>query len=130
MAEMGIGDGGRGGRAGISSGDGGLAFYDRVGIDDDGGVSIDDGGGLSIDSDDLVAQIRAQKAYCDSLELSLRSSNTSLVDHDVRRRPLMAEVARLVSHQSQASFSRPLADEEGELQNPDGDGVVAQMAEV
>ncbi|KAJ1452041.1 hypothetical protein M885DRAFT_569112 [Pelagophyceae sp. CCMP2097] len=35
-----------------------------------------------------------------------------------------------VDHDAQASFSRPLADEEGELQNPDGYGVVAQMAEV
>ncbi|KAJ1448155.1 hypothetical protein M885DRAFT_501222 [Pelagophyceae sp. CCMP2097] len=125
MAEMGIGDGrgGRGGRAGIGGDDGGLAFYDRVGIDDDDGPRIDDGGGLSIDSDDLVAhwQICAQNAYYNSLELRLRSSNTSFVDHDVRQRPLNAEVARLVSHQSQASFSRPLADEEGKLQNPDGD---------
>ncbi|KAJ1447875.1 hypothetical protein M885DRAFT_575229 [Pelagophyceae sp. CCMP2097] len=68
IAEMGIDDGGRGGRVGIVGSDGVLTFHDRVGIDDDDGVSID--------SDDSV-------------------------DHD-----------------------------EGELQNPDGYGVVVQMAEV
>ncbi|KAJ1447805.1 hypothetical protein M885DRAFT_501403 [Pelagophyceae sp. CCMP2097] len=86
MVEMGIGDGGRGGRAGIGGGDGGLAFYDRVGIDDDDGVSIDDGGGLSIDSDECRAERRAQNAYYASLHWQLRSSNISFVDHDPMRK--------------------------------------------
>ncbi|KAJ1446933.1 hypothetical protein M885DRAFT_603549 [Pelagophyceae sp. CCMP2097] len=61
-------------------------------------VGIDDDDGVSIDSDDSV-------------------------DHDVRQSRALRQslMARIVSHQSQASFSRPLADEEGELQNPDGD---------
>ncbi|KAJ1448821.1 hypothetical protein M885DRAFT_500899 [Pelagophyceae sp. CCMP2097] len=57
-------------------------------------VGIDDDDGVSIDSDNSV-------------------------DHDVRQRALSL-MARGVFHQSQVSFSRPLADEEGEIQNPDG----------